>query len=65
MINGQRLTATSAIRFAGEAILVNYRPLVPPYAVTAIGDPASLPTRFAQGPGGTYVSTLKLSLIHI
>jgi small basic protein len=27
--------------------------------VTAIGDPASLPTRFAQGPGGTYVSTLK------
>lgn len=59
MINGQRLTATSAIRFAGEAILVNYRPLVPPYAVTAIGDPASLPPRFAQGPGGTYVSTLK------
>jgi small basic protein/uncharacterized protein YlxW (UPF0749 family) len=30
MINGQRLTSTSAIRFAGQAILVNYRPEDPP-----------------------------------
>jgi uncharacterized protein YlxW (UPF0749 family) len=40
-INGRRLTATSAIRSAGEAILVNYRPLIPPYVVTAIGDDAN------------------------
>ncbi|SCF78035.1 protein of unknown function, partial [Streptomyces sp. Ncost-T6T-2b] len=32
-INGQRLTALSAIRAAGDAILVDNRPLVPPYTV--------------------------------
>ena len=26
-VNGQRLTSKAAIRFAGQAILVNYRPL--------------------------------------
>lgn len=36
-INGERLTATTAIRGAGEAILVNYRPLIRPYAITAVG----------------------------
>jgi uncharacterized protein YlxW (UPF0749 family) len=36
-INGQRLTGVTAIRAAGEAILVDYRPLVPPYAIEAIG----------------------------
>lgn len=38
-VNGQRLTATTAIRTAGEAILVDYRPLSGPYEVTAAGDP--------------------------
>ncbi|KAB2339490.1 DUF881 domain-containing protein [Actinomadura rudentiformis] len=37
-INGQRLTPTTAIRTAGEAILVDYRPLTGPYEVTALGD---------------------------
>ena len=37
-VNGQRMTATTAIRSAGDAILVDYRPLQPPYAVTALGD---------------------------
>jgi uncharacterized protein YlxW (UPF0749 family) len=36
-INGERLTATSTIRSAGSAILVNYRPLTRPYEVAAIG----------------------------
>ena len=36
-VNGQRLTATSAIRGAGEAILVNYQPIGRPYVVTALG----------------------------
>ena len=31
------LTALSAIRFAGEAVLVNYRPLLRPYTIEAIG----------------------------
>ena len=48
-INGQRLTAQSAIRSAASAILVNYRPLKPPYRVEAIG-PADLADRFGQTP---------------
>ncbi|MFU8874205.1 DUF881 domain-containing protein [Micromonospora sp. SL4-19] len=44
-INGQRLTATSTIRTAGEAILVDYRPVTSPYEVTAIG-PGSMRERF-------------------
>lgn len=61
MINGQRLTSTTAIRFAGEALIVNYRPLTRPYVITAIGDPGSFPARFAGGEGGSYLSTLKAS----
>ena len=37
-INNARLTTTSAIRYAGDAILVNYRPLLPPFVISAIGD---------------------------
>ncbi|MGR6319657.1 DUF881 domain-containing protein [Micromonospora soli] len=44
-VNGQRLTATSTIRSAGEAILVDYRPVTSPYEVTAIG-PGSMRDRF-------------------
>lgn len=47
-VNGQRLTARSAIRSAAGAILVNYRPLRPPYRVEAIG-PESLAEAFAAG----------------
>ncbi|MFC4017465.1 DUF881 domain-containing protein [Micromonospora sp. GCM10011542] len=44
-INGQRLTSTSTIRLAGEAILVDFRPVTGPYEVSAIG-PGSLQRRF-------------------
>jgi uncharacterized protein YlxW (UPF0749 family) len=57
-INGQRLTSRSAIRFAGEAILVNYRPLTRPYVVRAIGDPERLASEFAAGDGGAYLKAL-------
>ena len=56
-INGQRLTSTSAIRHAGQAILVNYRPLTRPYVITALGPP-TLQSRFADGPGGAYLEEL-------
>jgi len=36
-INDQRLTATSTIRAAGDAVLVDYRPVMSPYEVAAIG----------------------------
>jgi uncharacterized protein YlxW (UPF0749 family) len=46
-INGQRLTATSTIRAAGGAILVDFRPVTGPYQVNAIG-PDDLDARFAD-----------------
>ena len=36
-VNSQRVVSTTAIRGAGETILVNFRPLVPPYKILAIG----------------------------
>lgn len=58
-INGQRLTALSAIRSAGLAVLVDYRPLSPPYRISAIGDPDTLQTRFSNGAGGRDLQYLK------
>ncbi|MER7457719.1 DUF881 domain-containing protein [Micromonospora sp. NPDC126480] len=46
-INGQRLTATSTIRFAGQAILVDFRPVTGPYEVSAIG-PEEMRERFER-----------------
>jgi uncharacterized protein YlxW (UPF0749 family) len=49
-INGQRLGATSAIRQAGQAILVDQHPVTPPYVISAIGDQESLRNRFITTP---------------
>jgi uncharacterized protein YlxW (UPF0749 family) len=49
-INGQRLGPTTAIRFAGEAVLVDFRPVTNPYLVSAVGDPATLRGRFLASP---------------
>ncbi|MBI4940833.1 MAG: DUF881 domain-containing protein, partial [Actinobacteria bacterium] len=58
-INDQRLTSLSAIRSAGEAILVDYRPLVPPYVIKAIGDPTRMQTEFAGSTAGAYLQSLQ------
>lgn len=58
-INGQRLTALSAIRAAGNAILVDNRPLVPPYTVLAVGDGKQLSTRFQDSVDGLYLHALQ------
>ncbi|MFF4764351.1 DUF881 domain-containing protein [Streptomyces sp. NPDC001292] len=58
-INGQRLTALSAIRAAGDAILVDNKPLVPPYTVLAVGDGKRLSARFKDSPDGLYLQALK------
>ncbi len=47
-VNGERIVATSAIRSAGGAILVNFRVLTSPYRVVALGDPATLEKRFGS-----------------
>ncbi|WP_189537500.1 DUF881 domain-containing protein [Streptomyces roseolilacinus] len=58
-INGQRLTALSAIRAAGDAILVDNKPLVPPYTVLAVGDGKRLGTRFQDSADGRYLHALE------
>ncbi len=54
-INGQRVTAMTAIRKAGAVIHVNFRPISAPYEVSAVGDSRTLASRFAEGPGGEWL----------
>ncbi len=58
-VNGRRLTALSAIRAAGDAILVDNRPLAPPYTVLAIGDGERLLERFRDNADGRYLEVLQ------
>jgi uncharacterized protein YlxW (UPF0749 family) len=58
-INGQRLTSLSAIRAAGDAILVDNRPLVPPYTVLVVGDGERLSTRFQDSADGLYLQAIQ------
>ncbi|MFI0961865.1 DUF881 domain-containing protein [Streptomyces sp. NPDC021080] len=58
-VNGRRLTALSAIRAAGDAILVDNKPLVPPYTVLAVGDGQRLSTRFQNSADGLYLHALQ------
>ena len=59
-INGRRLTPTSAIRSAGSAILVNYRPLSPPYVVVAVGaDPNQIAGLFRENAAGLLLEQLE------
>ncbi len=66
-INGLRLSSLTAIRSAGEAILVDYRPLSPPYLVRALGNPGSLEAGFVDSAAGrrlsTYTSLYGLQLV--
>lgn len=66
-VNGLRLSALTAIRSAGAAILVDYRPLSPPYTVQAIGAPGELAAGFADGAAGrrlsSYVSVYGLQML--
>lgn len=58
-VNGQRMGAMTAIRSAGDAILVDYRPLSPPYVATAVGDADTIASAFADSPEGRTLRTLK------
>lgn len=60
-IDDRRLTSLTAIRFAGEAITVDYQSLSPPYVVEAIGNPETLPAQLAQTEGGQLWLSLELN----
>jgi uncharacterized protein YlxW (UPF0749 family) len=57
-VNGIRLTPTSAIRFAGEAVLVDFQPVTSPYRIDAIGNADSLATAFASSEVASRYQTL-------
>ncbi|WP_426595789.1 DUF881 domain-containing protein [Cellulomonas sp. McL0617] len=58
-INGQRLTAMTAIRAAGDAVLVDLVPLSSPYKVDAIGNPVTMQTTLARTDAGQRMSALR------
>ncbi len=49
-VNDRRLGPTSAIRFAGEAVLVDFRPVTEPYEIRAVGDRSRLSESFLANP---------------
>lgn len=61
-INGQRISSRTAIRFAGQAVLVNYRALNPPYRIEVVGDAAAIEKSFRSGPSGPYLGELETKL---
>lgn len=58
-VNGIRLTPISAIRFAGDAVLVDFQPISSPYTIDAIGNADNLATSFAESDVASRYSTLQ------
>jgi len=63
-INGQRLTTNSAIRCVGPTVLVNEVKTVPPFEISAIGEPETLLTAL-QMPGGVLQSLKEWTKIEV
>lgn len=57
-INDRRLAYGTAIRTAGEVILVDLEPVQSPYVVTAIGDPDRLVRSFAETSASEHLRIL-------
>ncbi|MEP7019872.1 MAG: DUF881 domain-containing protein [Pseudonocardiales bacterium] len=57
-VNDVRLTPTSAIRFAGDAVLVDFAPITSPFTIRAIGDADNLATGFASSAVASRYQTL-------
>lgn len=59
-VNDQRLTSLSAIRNAGDAILVDLQPLNgPTYTIEAVGDPEDMQVEFARSAGLGFLQLLR------
>ncbi len=50
-VNGERLTATSAVRCAGNTLLLHGALHSPPYRIAAVGDPEALAADLPDQPG--------------
>lgn len=58
-VNGQRLTSMTAIRSAGDAVLVDLVALSSPYTVEAVGDAVAMQTELARASAGQHLATLR------
>lgn len=58
-VNGHRLSSRTAIRSAGDAVTVDYRSLIRPYVVEAVGDPERLDAAFRTSAGAGWWATLR------
>jgi uncharacterized protein YlxW (UPF0749 family) len=58
-VNGSRLTPVSAIRFAGQAVLVDLHPIASPYVIDAVGSAEALDTGFAASDVASRYQTLQ------
>ncbi|MDO5494134.1 MAG: DUF881 domain-containing protein [bacterium] len=58
-INGERLSGTSALRTAGQAILVNLVPLTPPYRIEVIGNPTDLQVGLSRTRASGHLAMLR------
>jgi uncharacterized protein YlxW (UPF0749 family) len=61
-VNGERLTVLSSFRNVGIGILVNSRPVNPPYVFEVIGNPDTLPANLLSTSAGGQWYALKNSL---
>lgn len=59
-INGIRLSSGTAIRAAGQAVLVDLQPLASPYEIEVLGDPSTLRELFSQTRGAQYLADLSI-----
>ena len=57
-LDDHRLTSLTSIRVAGQAILVDYQPLTPPYRIEAVGPPRPMAAAFADSTAGDYLAAL-------
>ncbi len=58
-VNGVRISSRTSVRSAGGAVLVDYRPLVPPYRIDGIGNATTMQSRVEAGPTGKSLAALK------
>lgn len=61
-VNGERISPSTAVRGAGEAVLVNLVPIAPPYSIEAIGDPNDLQVWLAQSRAAGHLAMLRDTL---
>ena len=58
-INGERIGPITAIRQAGGAVLIDFQPTSAPYVVDVIGNPATMPGKFAATSAARRFSTYR------